>query len=348
MNGNLSQYRIFAVTAETKSISGAARKLYISQPAVSKSISNLEECMGTSLFVRGSRGVTLTDEGQILYRHVSEAFGFLEAGENELRRYHELGVGHLAIGASTTLSRYRLLPYLGRFASQYPHISLGISCQPTIQTLEMIVDGTIDIGLIARQHNMKNIGFLSLGEIRDIFVATPAYLRNMAIRENVPWLYRYTDDLLADGPAPADNPASAGSPSPADNPSPADGPSPAGSAVSGVDEDGPRLLDAATLMLLNKGNATRQFVDYYLEEKHIHPANMIEITTMDLLIEFVRAGLGIACVIEDFVRDDLRDGRLVRIPVGNGMEPREIGFAWNASRTPHRSLEIFREFIQQP
>lgn len=78
--------------------------------------------------------------------------------------------------------------------------------------------------------------------------------------------------------------------------------------VSGLD-----LLNAGTLMLLDKANASRQFIDYF-EENHIHASNLIEITTPNLLIEFARTGLGIACVIRDFVADDLKSGLLVEIP----------------------------------
>ena len=96
------------------------------------------------------------------------------------------------------------------------------------------------------------------------------------------------------------------------------------------------LLNAGTLMLLDKANASRQFIDYFLEENHIHASNLIEITTMDLLIEFARTGLGIACVIRDFVADDLKSGLLVEIPTPQTIHPREIGFAWKRGRSSHR------------
>lgn len=294
MDSNLSLYKIFSVVAECGSISGAAKQLYISQPAISKSISNLEASLQTPLFERNSRGVTLTEEGQLLYRHVSDAFRTLEAGEAELQRFKDMGIGRLTLGVSTTLCRYRLLPYLKAFVEEYPHISINIICQSTNQTLELLNDGTLDIGLIARQPHMDHITFTSLGNIEDVFVCTPSYLNHLQMRH----------------------------------------------AAEGLD-----ILNAGTLMLLDKGNASRQFIDYFLEENHIHAANLIEITTMDLLIEFARTGLGIACVIKDFVADDLEKGTLIEIPIGQPIHPREIGFAWKSSHTPHRSLEAFIRFI---
>ena len=112
MNQNLSSYRIFYTVANSGNISKAAKELYISQPAISKSIQKLEESVGCKLFSRSSRGVVLTEEGRLLYSHVSEAFETLTLGEEKLRRSIELGVGHLKIGVSTTLCKYLLLPYL--------------------------------------------------------------------------------------------------------------------------------------------------------------------------------------------------------------------------------------------
>ena len=71
MYQNLSSYRIFYTVANTKNISKAAKELYISQPAISKSIQKLEESLGTKLFERSSRGVALTDSGELLYTHVN-------------------------------------------------------------------------------------------------------------------------------------------------------------------------------------------------------------------------------------------------------------------------------------
>ena len=73
MNQNLSQYKIFYEVAKAGNISKAAKELYISQPAISKAISKLEESLGIKLFSRNSRGVQLTREGAILFQHVNTA-----------------------------------------------------------------------------------------------------------------------------------------------------------------------------------------------------------------------------------------------------------------------------------
>ena len=80
MEQHLSQYRIFYAVAKTGNISKAAKELFISQPAISKAISKLEESLGLPLFTRNSRGVQLTVEGQVLFSLVSNAFDTLNRG----------------------------------------------------------------------------------------------------------------------------------------------------------------------------------------------------------------------------------------------------------------------------
>lgn len=294
MNQNLSSYRIFYTVANTGNISKAAKELYISQPAISKSIQKLEESIGCRLFSRSSRGVTLTEEGQLLYEHVSTAFETLNTGEEKLRRSIELGIGHLKLGVSSTLCKYLLLPYLKEFIRQNPHISISITCQSTNETLRLLEENKIDICLIGKPSNAKNIHFDFLEEIEDIFVATKDYLHNLHAR--------------------------------------------------GIGRD--EILSNSTLMLLDKNNMTRQYIDSYLQENQIPVQDSIDISDMDLLIDFARIGVGIACVIKNFVHDDLTAGTLIEIPLDFPIQKREVGFAYRSGTRPSKSLARFVEFYR--
>lgn len=294
MNQSLSSYRIFYTVANTGNISKAAKELFISQPAISKSIQKLEESVGCRLFSRSSRGVILTEEGKLLYDHVSTAFETLTLGEEKLKRSIELGVGHLKIGVSSTLCKYLLLPYLKEFIRQNPHISISISCQSTNETLKLLEDNKIDIGLIGKPAILKNIHFDFLEEIEDVFVATKDYLRNLQAR--------------------------------------------------GITKDA--ILPNATLMMLDKNNMSRQYIDKYLQEHEIQVRDSIDISDLDLLIDFARIGVGVACVIKNFVKDDLADGTLVEIPLDTAIHKREVGFAYRSNTKPSKSLAEFIRFYQ--
>ena len=294
MDQNLSQYRIFYAVAKAGNISRAAKELYISQPAISKSISKLEDSLNTVLFTRNSRGVQLTDEGQVLFEHTRDAFEELAKGEQELKRIREFNMGHIRIGVSNTLCRFIMVKYLKGFIEQYPHIKITIESQPTTQTLSMLEQQRIDIGLVVEQKSAKSMNFIPVMDIEDIFVATPSYLENLRLRE-------------------------------------------------GADTD---VFQSGNLMLLDKNNITRHYIDDYMAVNEIVANNLLEVTTMDLLIEFARIGLGIGCVIKEFVKEDLDSGRLTQLKLDTPIHKRTVGFLWQSSRTS-KALDTFIRFCKE-
>ena len=290
MEQHLSLYRIFYTVANTGNISQAAKQLYNSQPAISKSISRLEESLGVTLFSRSSRGVTLTEEGKILYQHIQAAFEAIDAGEEKVRRMNAMDMGTIHIGVSNTLCKFILIPYLKAFIEKYPHIKIIITCQSSNQTLEMLDSGKIDIGLIAHPGAIRNMDFHSLGTIQDIFVASPSYLRHLELdTKNI--------------------------------------------------HSGRDLFEKGTLMLLDKHNMTRQYIDDYMTSNHLP-------TTMELLIEFARIGLGVGCVIKEFVTEELSDGRLKEIPLDIPIHRREIGFTYIKKRQQEKAVRHFIDFYK--
>ncbi len=293
MSNNLSSYKIFCAVANQGNISSAAKELFISQPAVSKAISKLEQNLNVILFERTSRGVTLTYEGRLLYTQVEGAFHAIRQGENQIKRIATLGIGHLSLGVSTTLCKYVLLPYLQEFIQINPHINLSVSCQSTNKTIYDIENGNLEIGLIGEPYIMGNYEFQPLKEIQDIFVTTKSYLENLKIRDG---------ECLSD------------------------------------------VFGSATLILLDKDNLTRQFVDRFLTASHIEPKNIIEVTTMDLLIEFAKTGLGIACVIKEFVKEELDSEILIEYPVPYDIHSRSIGFVYPKSISHSSVMERFISF----
>ena len=292
MEQNLSQFKIFYEVAKAGNISKAAKELYISQPAISKAISKLEDSLGLSLFTRSSRGVQLTSEGEILFEHTREAFDALDRGEQELKRIQEFDIGHLRIGVSNTLCKYILLPYLKTFIDQYPHMKVTIESQATAQTLARLEQQKIDLGLVAEPSVRRDLAFIPVMDIQDTFVTTPNYLENLYLRE-------------------------------------------------GQDTS---LFETGNIMLLDTSNMTRHHVDEYMAENNIFPHQILEVTTMDLLIEFAKIGLGIACVIKELVQKELDSGMLVEIPLDIPIHRRTIGFAYHPANQA-MALKTFLEFL---
>lgn len=301
---SLNQYRIFYAAAQCGSISKAAEKLYISQPAISRAVHSLEEGLGTKLFRREHRGVTLTEEGELLYGHLKNAFAEISTAEERIRELTESDSGHLRIGTSAVLCKNMLLPYLKGFAAEHPKIKITIECRSSRLTGELLESGAIDAALMVRPSTPEDISFYSLGEIRDTFVAAPSFLSGIGYER--------------------------------------------GKALSSG-EFGELIERAGGIMLLDKTNGTRRHIDRFFKENKIaaERSGIIEVSGMDMLIEFALTGLGIACVIKSFVKDDINSGRLAEIHLQKTPNSREVGFAVPTKGELSRSAKCFMDFVRE-
>lgn len=107
----------------------------------------------------------------------------------------------------------------------------------------------------------------------------------------------------------------------------------------------PLTSELTTIMLLDKGNITRQYIDRYMAMNHIYPSNLLEISTMDLIIEFSKIGMGIGCVIKEFVQDELKQGTLVEIPLHTPLKKRTVGFAVRNDKYMTAPLKYMLEML---
>ena len=178
MNIDFELYRIFYVVANNGNITKASEELNISQPAVSKSIKNLEDQLGGTLFVRTKRGVILTDEGKEFYEYIKHAMEYINNAENKFTDLINLETGSIRIGVSTTLTREFLLPYLEQFHELYPNIDIQIMTYLTSDLVPKLRNGLID--LIILNLNGYNYGddieITKCRKINDCFVVSNKYI----------------------------------------------------------------------------------------------------------------------------------------------------------------------------
>lgn len=176
MDINYESYKIFYHVALNQSISKVADKLLISQPAVSYQIKVLEEQLGITLFVRTKKGVTLTDEGKILYSYISKGIENFINGENALTNLKNLDYGIIRIGASTTVSKHVLMPYLKIFHKLYPNIEINITNNLTEELMRELRNGNLDILILnLPMKEGKDLDIKNILEVQDIFVANKDY-----------------------------------------------------------------------------------------------------------------------------------------------------------------------------
>lgn len=176
MNLNLEYYKVFYYVGKYESITLAAEKLALSQPAVSQSIRHLEEAVGTPLFVRTAKGMRLTAEGAVLYPYVAQGYEYICLGERKLREQMDLETGEIRIGASDMTLQFYLLDYLEKFHEKYPKIKVQVTNAPTPETLNHLQDGKIDFGVVTEP--VLSSGKFTLKKVRevhDIFVAGEKY-----------------------------------------------------------------------------------------------------------------------------------------------------------------------------
>ena len=138
MNVNLEYYRVFYYVCVHGSLTAAARELCISQPAVSQAVRQLEKETGIKLFLRTSKGVQLTKEGELLYRYVKIGVESLLEGEKMVERVLGMDMGEVRIGASDMTLQFFLLPYLEQFHKEFPKIKVNVSNAPTPETIKSL------------------------------------------------------------------------------------------------------------------------------------------------------------------------------------------------------------------
>lgn len=172
MDINLEYYKIFYYVASYQSITLAAEKLSISQPAVSQAVKHLEADLSCALFVRTSKGVRMTKEGEMLFSYVERGYETILSGEKKLLEMLNLEKGEICIGASDMTLKFYLLPYLEQFHEKYPKIRVTVTNAPTPETLRHLADGKIDFGIVSTPiESHKHLKVTPVKEIRDIFVA---------------------------------------------------------------------------------------------------------------------------------------------------------------------------------
>ena len=172
MDMNLEYYRVFYQVSRLGSITGAAKELCISQPAVSQAVRQLEKALHCQLFVRTPRGVHLTEEGTLLYSYVERGLSSIRDGEEMLRRMQDLETGEIRIGASDMTLQFYLLSYLEAFHEKYPGVKVMVSNAPTPETMESLYEGKIDFGVVSSPFLPgPEVYVAPVKKIRNVFVA---------------------------------------------------------------------------------------------------------------------------------------------------------------------------------
>ncbi len=271
MNIRLDTYRVFCEVVKHESFSKAAKALYMTQPAVSQIIMQLEKELDIRLFTRNAKGVVLTTEGKLLYEHVSMAINLIKTGEDKIRQSLELVTGELKIGVGDSISKFFMLPYLEYFHTQYPAIKLKVINRTTPEQLQLLKKGEIDIAVCNLPITDKSLEIKEHFYVHDIFVGGEQYRK------------------LSKNPIPIED------------------------------------LQQLPLIFLEKKSNSRQYVEKYMLANGIKINPEIELGSHDLLLEFAKINLGVACTVKEFSREQLQQKGLYEIRLMQPIPRRSIG-----------------------
>jgi len=189
MDINFELYKVFYYVSKYLSFSEASEKLFITQSAVSQSIKLLEEKLKCKLFFRNTKRVKLTREGEILYGHIEQAFNFIKSGERTLEEMNSLGQGEIRIGASDTICKYYLMPFIESFNHTYPNVKIHLTNRTSPKCIELLRKGSVDLSVIniPEKCSYNNISIKSTKTIRDVFIANNNFKelkgRNVSLKE---------------------------------------------------------------------------------------------------------------------------------------------------------------------
>ncbi|HYH99166.1 LysR family transcriptional regulator [Hyalangium sp.] len=171
---DLTHLRYFQVTAASKSMSEAARKLGISQPTLTVAIRHLEKHLSTTLFLRERNGVRLTSTGDVLLRHATNLLSLIEHAEQDVRGLESEEVGSFVIGCHESLGAYFLPGFMSSFLQEAPRIELTLWNGPSASVTEAVIDRRVNFGLVVNVRPHPDLVIVPIFEDAvDFFVAAP-------------------------------------------------------------------------------------------------------------------------------------------------------------------------------
>ena len=271
MSSKLDLYKIFCIVGKSESFSQAAKELYMTQPAVSQAIMQLERELDTRLFNRTPKGVSLTIEGSLLFEYAQSAIKLIDVGEEKILEFKNLTAGELKIGVGDTISRYYLLPYLEIFHNRYPNIKFKIENGTTFELCALLKSGGVDIAICNLPIEDPTLEVSPCFDIQDTFVYGDKFRKILAKPIQLK-----------------------------------------------------ELVKLPLIFFEPKSNSRRYVEDYFLS-KGIKLSPEFELGSHDLLLEFARINLGIACVTREFSYDYLNKGLLYEAKLHEEIPKRSIG-----------------------
>ena len=192
---NLNLYKLFYTVALEQNISKASEKLFVSQPAISSSIKELEKQLNKELFLRKNKGVELTDFGKVLFAQIEPIMKALCDVEELPQKYDDLQTGIIKIGCNTSNVNQILLSYLSEFVEKYPNIKIVMQRGTESFLYEQLSKNNLDIIFVDNNKQNKNFEIVKNFEIKYQLVGNSKF-KSQYFENNINIKHFPTDCLI--------------------------------------------------------------------------------------------------------------------------------------------------------
>ncbi|MEN9225025.1 MAG: LysR substrate-binding domain-containing protein [Thermostichus sp. HHBFW_bins_43] len=305
----LDQLLIVRAIAQQGSFRRAADSLFVSQPAVSLQIQNLERQLGVVLFDRGGRKVQLTDAGQILVQYSERILKLCRETTQALADLQDMRRGHLVLGASQTVGTYVMPSLIAQYRRSYPQISVQLLVQSTRRIAQKLVEGQLDVAIVGGEipfDLQKSLKVMALAEDEYVLVSAPGFALHQGAATTSATSTQEDTNLSAS------------------------------------------LQDLLRLpfITLDPQSSTRQTIDRVLNRHGINPAELdvqLELSSVEAIKNAVQAGLGVAFLSVVAVGSELEQGRLQKHVVEGLQVRRTLWLAFNPERYQSQAATWFRQ-----
>lgn len=175
--------KVFQSVAKNLSFTKASQELFVSQPAITKHIQELETCYQTRLFDRQGSKISLTEAGELLLKHSEKILDDYKQLEYEMHLLHDEYIGELKLGASTTIAQYVLPPLLANFITKFPQINLSLINGNSRGVEVALQEHRIDLGLVEGIFRLPNLKYTAF--LQDELVAVVHTRSKLAVADEI-------------------------------------------------------------------------------------------------------------------------------------------------------------------
>ncbi len=170
---NFHHLTVFHAVARNLSFSRAAEQLYISQPALSRQVQELEKAVGARVFHRQGKRISLTDAGRRVYDYAQRLLDLTDELEQAIGELEDVARGHLRLVASSTTGVYVLPAFLGLFRGRYPEIEISLHVSNSQQAAAAMVQDGYHLGFVSMEIEAPGLQWQTLGTDELVIASRP-------------------------------------------------------------------------------------------------------------------------------------------------------------------------------